>query len=79
MITLLCYQILNYFSFTSNLNDDLVGFYRSSYFNQAEQKKFLAVTQFESHFARQAFPCLDEPDKKAEFTVKLTTKKGQKT
>ena len=54
------------------------GFYRSKYYNQAESAtKYLAVTQFESHYARQAFPCLDEPDMKAKFTVKLTTKKGK--
>jgi aminopeptidase N len=62
-------------SFTSYLNDYLVGFYRSEY-KVGEETKYLAVTQFESHYARQAFPCLDEPDKKATFSVKLTTKKG---
>jgi len=62
-------------SFTSYLNDYLVGFYRSEY-KVGDDTKYLAVTQFESHYARQAFPCLDEPDKKAIFSVNLRTKKG---
>ena len=66
-----------FFSFKSYLNNYLVGFYRSSYTDPAGATKYLAVTQFESHWARQAFPCLDEPDMKANFTVSLTTKKGR--
>ncbi|KAK4001974.1 hypothetical protein OUZ56_003836 [Daphnia magna] len=60
-------------SFKSTLNDDLRGFYRSSYIEEGV-RKWLAVTQFESTDARRAFPCFDEPSMKANFTVALGRK-----
>ncbi|KAH7264907.1 peptidase family M1-domain-containing protein [Fusarium redolens] len=61
--------------FTGTLNDDMAGFYRSSYKDENGNTKYLATTQFEATDARRAFPCLDEPALKATFTVTLIADK----
>ena len=57
--------------FTGELNDKLRGFYRSDYQDLDGAEKHLAATQFESTDARRAFPCWDEPARKATFDVTL--------
>ncbi|GKT97991.1 aminopeptidase [Fusarium langsethiae] len=61
--------------FTGTLNDDMAGFYRSSYKDEQGNTKYIATTQFEATDARRAFPCLDEPALKATFTVTLIADK----
>ncbi len=58
-------------AFTGELNDKLMGFYRSEYTSQDGETRYLATTQFEPTDARRAFPCWDEPAKKATFEVTL--------
>ena len=63
-------------TFRGILNDQLVGFYRSTFTSTdaesgAEVEHTLAVTQFESTHARRAFPCFDEPALKAVFSIDL--------
>ena len=54
------------------LNNQMAGFYRSSYTDIHGNKKIMASTQFESLDARRAFPCWDEPSRKAVFGITLT-------
>ena len=63
--------------FQGQLNDTLAGFYRSKYSHKGKEK-YLATTQFEAPYARKAFPCFDEPNKKATFTVQLSIDKNMK-
>jgi puromycin-sensitive aminopeptidase len=58
-------------AFTGELNDKLVGFYRSTFTDQHGQPRTLACTQFESTHARRAFPCWDEPAFKATYAITL--------
>ena len=62
-------------TFTGILNDNMAGFYRSSYKKDGETK-YIASTQMEPTDARRAFPCFDEPALKAKFTVTLVADKS---
>ena len=57
--------------FTGILNDQLRGFYRSTFDDEEGNEQVIATTQFEATDARRAFPCWDEPDFKASFGVTL--------
>ena len=63
-------------SFTGILNDKLHGFYRSTYSGPDGATHTLGTTQFEATDARRAFPCFDEPDRKAVFAVTLDVPVG---
>ncbi len=56
--------------FNGKLTDNLTGLYRSKYTVNGKEK-YLATTQFEAPYARQAFPCFDEPACKATFDLTL--------
>ncbi|HWD51089.1 MAG TPA: hypothetical protein VG412_01715, partial [Acidimicrobiales bacterium] len=58
-------------TFTGILNDKLHGFYRSTFTDDAGVEHLIATTQMEATDARRAFPCWDEPDRKAVFEVTL--------
>ena len=59
-------------SFNGTITDAMHGLYPCYYEHQGIKKELLA-TQFESHHAREVFPCIDEPEAKATFDVTLTT------
>ncbi|USS88118.1 M1 family metallopeptidase [Fructilactobacillus hinvesii] len=52
------------------LTDTMMGIY-PSYYEVDGEKKQVVGTQFETTFARQAFPGIDEPEAKATFTLAL--------
>src|SRR5271165_5469809 len=57
--------------FTGILNDKLRGFYRSRFRAEDGTTATIATSQMESTDARRAFPCWDEPDRKAGFDISL--------
>jgi len=62
-------------SFSGEITDPMHGLY-PCYFEHDGIKKQLLATQFESHHAREVFPCIDEPEAKATYDVTLTTETG---
>ncbi len=62
-------------SFEAPITDGMTGIYPCSFKDGSENKKLFA-TQFESHHAREAFPCIDEPEAKAVFTTTVVTEPG---
>lgn len=61
--------------FLGQLNNKMVGFYRSGYTKTDGTKGYIATTQMEPTGARQAFPCFDEPALKATFDITLVADK----
>ena len=55
-----------------HLNENMQGAYLSTYEYKGKTEVIVA-TQFESHYAREAFPCIDEPGAKAVFELTITT------
>lgn len=51
---------------------DMQGAYLSTYKIDGIEQRML-TTQFESHYAREAFPCVDEPEAKAKYTITLSS------
>ena len=61
--------------FSGTITDAMHGLY-PCYFTHDGVKKQLFATQFESHHAREVFPCVDEPAAKAEYDLTLVTQTG---
>jgi puromycin-sensitive aminopeptidase len=65
--------------FRGILNDQLRGFYRSVFSPPGGPEgtvETIATTHFEPTDARRAFPCFDEPDKKAVFSITVDVPEG---
>ena len=59
------------FGFRGILNDQLRGFYRSTFRGDDGSEQVIATTQMQSTDCRRSFPCWDEPDFKAVFGITL--------
>ena len=59
--------------FNSTITNDLKGFYKSQFLDLNDDEKWIATTQFEPTSARNAFPCWDEPEYKAVFSITLVS------
>ncbi len=60
--------------YNGSLNENMEGAYLSTYDCRGETEVIVA-TQFESHYAREAFPCIDEPAAKAVFELSISLPK----
>lgn len=56
--------------YTFKLSHSMIGMYLSTYRYQDREERIVS-TQFESHYARMMFPCVDEPEAKATFDLKI--------
>ncbi|HIW71588.1 MAG TPA: M1 family metallopeptidase [Candidatus Levilactobacillus faecigallinarum] len=57
-------------TYSAPLTDSMMGIYPSYYELNGEKKQIIG-TQFETTAARQAFPCVDEPEAKATFDLAI--------
>jgi puromycin-sensitive aminopeptidase len=62
--------------FSGTITKPMNGMYPST-FKDGKSEKVIIATQFESHHAREVFPCIDEPEAKATFDLSLTTPAGE--
>ncbi|XP_037030240.1 glutamyl aminopeptidase isoform X2 [Bradysia coprophila] len=61
--------------FYGSMEKRIVGLYKSTYFDGAADRA-IATSKFEPTYARQAFPCFDEPAMKANYTITLEIPTG---
>lgn len=59
-------------TFSGKISDAMHGLY-PCYYNHNGVKKEILATQFESHHAREVFPCIDEPESKAVYSLTLAS------
>ncbi|KAI1358997.1 aminopeptidase 2 [Xylaria arbuscula] len=58
--------------YRGNFTNDLAGFYQAHYTtDEDETEHHIAVTSMEPTYARQVFPCFDEPALKAKFAISI--------
>lgn len=63
-------------NFTGKITRPMNGMY-PCFYKEGKKEKELLATQFESHHAREVFPCIDEPAAKATFELIMITPKDE--
>lgn len=58
-------------AFSGDITPGMTGIYPCPFVHDGKEKSLL-MTQFESHYAREGFPCIDEPEAKATFDLAVT-------
>ena len=64
-------DITVYISFSGIITKPMHGLYPCT----GRDGEIILATQFESHHAREVFPCVDEPEAKAVFSLKISSAK----
>jgi aminopeptidase N len=62
--------------FEAPISKGMTGLYPCFYKHDGQDKTML-MTQFESHHARECFPCIDEPEAKATYDLTLVSPVGE--
>ncbi|GAB1599810.1 glutamyl aminopeptidase-like [Argonauta hians] len=68
--------IISIGSFSGKIAPDMRGLYKGSYVTKRGEIRHLASSQLQVADARKVFPCFDEPDLKAQFTVSIVYPPG---
>lgn len=63
--------------FSGDMKNRIVGLYTSRYTSEEGTSTTIATSKFEPTYARQAFPCFDEPNMKAKYIVHLLKPKTE--
>lgn len=70
-------KVYMHLQFDGSLTREIFGFYKSTYVNSiTHEERHLASSKFQPVDARRAFPCFDEPNIKAEYTITLVHRAG---
>ncbi|XP_055918386.1 membrane alanyl aminopeptidase-like [Eupeodes corollae] len=68
-----CVDYILSFKYTGRINDGFEGLFRSSYTDgDSSSERLILATQLQRINARKLFPCFDEPEFKAYFTIHIS-------
>ncbi|XP_062327761.1 endoplasmic reticulum aminopeptidase 1-like [Osmerus eperlanus] len=64
-------------SYSGNFSRSYSGLYKATYMTPDGDLRTIVATNFEPSYAREAFPCFDEPGMKAQFSLVVVREAGQ--